>query len=443
MTRALGQPARLVPLGFAAAISLGTLLLMLPLARAGEGSAPFLVALFTATSATTVTGLAVVDTAAYWSGFGRAVILALIQLGGLGIMSTATLLALFVSGRLALSARLAAQAEMPAAGPGEVGRLLKLVLTVTLAVEAAIALALALRLRLGEGMGWADSLWHGLFHSVSAFNNAGFSTWPDSLVSRASDPWLLGPIAFAVLAGGIGAPVLADLWRHRLRQARWSLHTRLTLLGTAGLLALGTLGTAAFEWANPGTLGALGAGERLLNAAFHSVMTRTAGFNALDIGQMQDQTLALTSALMLVGGGSAGTAGGIKVTTFLLLGLVAWSVIRGQADTVAFGRRIPVTLQLEALTVVLLALGLVACGIVAMLALTGLPLRDASFEVISAFSTVGLSTGITPHLPPAAQTLLVALMFTGRVGILTIATALALRGRKTPYRYPEERPLIG
>jgi trk system potassium uptake protein len=442
MTRAFGQPARLVPLAFAAVIALGTLLLMLPFARAGEGSAPFLVALFTATSATTVTGLAVVDTATYWTAFGRVVILLLIQVGGLGIMSTATLLALLVVSRLALGARLAAQAETPAAGPGEVARVLKLVLATTLAVEALVTLLLALRLRAG-GMGWGDALWHGLFHAVSAFNNAGFSTWSDNLISRAADPLFLAPIAFAVIIGGIGAPVLSDLLRHRGRRARWSLHTKLTLAGTAVLLPAGALGMLLFEWANPATLGALGWADRVSNALFHSVVTRTAGFNALDLAQMQDGTLALTSALMLVGGGAAGTAGGIKVTTFLLLGLVAWSVIRGESDTVAFGRRVPVELQLQALTVVILGLGIVSVGILLMLAVTSLPLRDAAFEVISAFATVGLSTGVTGQLPPGGLGILIVLMFVGRVGLITIATALALRGRKSPYRYPEERPIVG
>jgi trk system potassium uptake protein len=442
MTRAFGQPARLVPLAFAAVIALGTLLLMLPPSRAGEGSAPFLVALFTATSATTVTGLAVVDTATYWSGFGRVVILALIQVGGLGIMSTATLLSLLVVRRLALATRLAAQAETPAGGPGEVARVLKLVLATTLAVEAVVTLLLATRLAAG-GMGLADALWHGLFHAVSAFNNAGFSTWSDSLVSRAADPLFLAPIAAAVIIGGIGAPVISDVIRHRGRRARWSLHTKLTLAGTAVLLPAGALLTLGFEWGNPDTLGALGWGERLMNAAFHSVMARTAGFNTLDVARMEDGTLALTSALMLVGGGAAGTAGGIKVTTFLLLGLVVWAVIRGESDTVAFGRRIPVELQLQALTVVILGLGIVSVGILLMLAVTTLPLRDAAFEVISAFATVGLSTGVTAQIPPGGLGVLIVLMFVGRVGLITIATAIALRGRRSPYRYPEERPIVG
>lgn len=442
MTRVFGQPARLVPLAFAGVIALGTLLLMLPWARADAGSAPFLVALFTATSATTVTGLTMVDTATYWTGFGRVVILLLVQVGGIGIMSTAALLAMLVVSRLALGARLAAQAETPAAGPGEVARVLKLVLVAALAVEAVVTLLLALRLAAG-GMAPRDALWHGLFHAVSAFNNAGFSTWSDNLMSRAGDPLFLAPVALAVLIGGIGAPVLSDLLRHRLRGVRWSLHTKLTLLGTAVLLPAGALGTLAFEWGNPGTLGGLGWAGRLGNAVFHSIVTRTAGFNTLDLARMQDGTLALTSALMLVGGGAAGTAGGIKVTTFVLLGLVVWAVIRGESDTVAYGRRIPVELQLQALTVVILGLGIVSAGILAMLAATTLPLRDAAFEVISAFATVGLSTGVTGQLPPSGLAILIVLMFAGRVGLITIATAIALRGRKSPYRYPEERPIVG
>lgn len=443
MGRTLAHPARIIPLGFLAAILLGTALLMLPVSRAGPGGAPFITALFTATSAVCITGLAAVDTATYWSGFGRGVILALFQLGGFGIMSGATLLGLLVARRLRLGTRLIAQHETRSLGLGDVKRVLQLVLGITVVVQAATTLALALRLRLGHGMGWEEALWHGLFHAVSAFNNAGFSTFSDSMVGFARDPLVLAPVGLAVFIGAIGFPVVADLLRDPWRPARWSLHAKLTLVGTAILFGGGVLALLAFEWDNAATLGALEWPHRLANAAFHSAMLRSGGLNSVDVGLMRDETLTVSYALMFVGGGSAGTGGGVRVTTLVVLALVVWAVARGEPDANVFGRRIPVEVQRQALAVVMLALALCAGGSLALQILTDFPLRDVMFEVISATATVGLSTGITPDLPPAAQFVLAVLMFTGRVGTVTVVTALALQRGLNPYRYPEERPIVG
>jgi potassium uptake TrkH family protein len=430
-------------LAFLVVILLGTGLLMLPVSRADPGGAPLLTALFTATSAVCVTGLIVQDTPTYWSGFGQGVILALFQVGGFGIMSGATLLGLLVTRRLKLSRRLIAQAETKSLSLGDVAGVLRLVLLATVTIELLTTALLALRLRYAYGSSWGDALWHGLFQAVSAFNNAGFSTYSDSLTSFALDPLVLVPIMTAVVIGGLGFPVIFEL-RHGLRHpARWSIHTKITLFGTAFLLILGLAAVAAYEWTNPATLGPFGWSEKLLNAVMHSVMTRTAGFNSIDVGGMRTETLAVSYALMLIGGGSAGTAGGIKVTTFFILGIVVWAEIRGQADSNAFRRRISPDVQRQALTVVLLALGAVGTGVLVLLSVTSFPLRDVLFEVISAFATVGLSTGITADLPPAGQLLVIALMFIGRVGTITIASTLALRERNTPFRYPEERPIVG
>ena len=416
---------------------------MSPWASADGSPAPFLTALFTAVSAVCVTGLIVVDTPVYWSGFGQGIILVLFQIGGLGIMTGATLLSIMVGRRFQLSRRLIAQAETKTVSLGDVGGVLRLVITVTLLVEAACAVFLGLRLHFSYGEDWRASLWHGLFQAVSAFNNAGFSSYSDSLIGFALDPWILGPLMLGVVIGGLGFPVMYELRQNPRDWAAWSIHTKLTLFGTALLLLVGFVGTAMYEWNNTATLGLFGAEGKALNALVYSVMARTAGFNSIDIGQLRTETLALTYALMLIGGGSAGTAGGIKVTTFFLLGFIVWAEVRGHTDTIAFRRRVSVGAQRQALSVALLAAAVIGIATLLMLSVTSLPLADVLFEVISAFATVGLSTGITADLPPAGQLILIVLMFVGRVGTITIATALALNERTLPYRYPEERPIVG
>jgi Trk-type K+ transport system membrane component len=437
------HPARLVPLAFLVAITVGTFLLLLPIARVGPGGAPLLIALFTATSAICVTGLALVDLPTYWSGFGQAVILVLFQMGGFGIMSGATLLALLVTRRLGLSTRLIAQAETRSVALGDVAAVLRLILIVTIGVETLLAAILIPYLRFAYHEPWGQAIWHGVFHAVSAFNNAGLSTYSDSLVRFAADPLILVPIMVAVVLGGLGIPVLHELRQKPNKPARWSVHTKLTLLGTAILLFGGFAVVLVFEWGNPTTLGSHTPAGKLLGSMFYSAMTRSGGFNAFDTGQMRPETLTASYALMLIGGGSAGTAGGIRVTTFLLLGFVVLAEVRGESDTTVFRRRIPAEVQRQALTIVLLAVGSVAAGTMILLSVTDFALDDILFETISAFATVGLSTGITQDLPPAGQFVVTVLMFMGRVGTTTLATALALRSKQRPYRYPEERPIVG
>lgn len=437
------HPTRIVPLAFLAAIAVGTLLLWLPISRAGPGGAPLLVALFTATSAVCVTGLTVVDTGSYWSPFGVGVILLLVQLGGLGIMTAATLLGLLVSNRLRLGQRLLAQAETRTTALGDVASTLRLVLIVMLTVQSVILLLLLVRFRIAYDLAWAEAAWHALFHAVMAFNNAGFTLWQGGATSFVADAWILLPLMAGVFIGGIGFPVLYDLKTSLRRPALWSFHTKLTLAGTILLFLLGTLMVLLFEWSNPRTLEPLEPGGRLLNTAFHSVMARSGGFHAVDTSAMLDETLLATTALMLIGGGSAGTAGGIKVTTFVVLGLVVLAEIQGERDAAGFRRRVPRETQRLALTVVLLSIAAIGIGTLTILSISTFPLSRVLFDVTSAFATVGLSSGITPDLPPAGQLVLVALMFSGRVGTVTLAAALALRARQRPYRFPEERPIIG
>ena len=436
------HPTRLVPLAFLAMIALGTALLMLPAATTGAGGAPLMTALFTATSAVCVTGLVVVDTPTYWSTFGQSVILGLFQAGGFGIMTGATLLALMVSGRLNLGARLVAHAETRT-GLGDVTGVIKVAVAATLVVQLATAAALSLRLRTAYGMEWGEAAWHGLFQAVSAFNNAGFSTWSDSLTRFADDPVFILPITLAVLIGGLGFPVMYELRRNGFAFSRWSLHSKITVAGSGVLVAGGALGIGLYEWRNPDTLGALDATGKWTSVMFHSVAARTSGFNTIDMGATTIETQAINWVLMFIGGGSASTAGGIRITTFFLLGFAVWAEVSGNRDTVAFRRRIPEQSLRLAVAVVLMALTMLALGTLALLSVTDFPLQDVLFEAISAGFTVGLSTGITARMPPAGQAILIALMFVGRVGLVTLASALALRGNTRLYRYPEERPIVG
>jgi trk system potassium uptake protein TrkH len=432
-----------VVVAFALAVLVGTALLMLPSSRAGDGSAPLIVALFTSTSAVCVTGLVIVDTPSYWSTSGEVVILALIQVGGFGIMTLASLLGLLVFRRLGLRSRLTAATETKATGLGDVQTVVKGVVAISLVFEAATAVLLTLRFALGYEEEWGRAAYLGVFHAVSAFNNAGFALYSDSLMGFVSDPWICLPIAFAVIAGGLGFPVWLELYRRFHPTWAWSMHTRMTLSVTAALLVLGTVFVTASEWNNPATLGALNTPDRLLAGFFQAVMPRTAGFNSLDYGQMSDGTLLGTEMLMFIGGGSAGTAGGIKVTTFILLFFVIFAEVRGEADVAAFGRRIDPRAIRQALTVALLALGAVVGSTLVILALSDVSTEDALFEVVSAFATVGLSTGITADLPTAAHLVLALLMFVGRLGPITLVSALAMRDHSHLHRLPEGRPLIG
>lgn len=444
MNQRVVHPAAVLVLSFLTVIAAGTVLLMLPLSHAQGQSAPFLTALFTATSAVCVTGLVVVDTGTYWSGTGQALIMGLFQLGGFGMMTSATLMGLLISGQMRIRTRLLLQAETHSLALGDVKSVAKIVLQVTVAVELLMALALGLRFALGYGMPWGEAAWQGMFHSISAFNNAGFSTWADSVVRFSSDVLVLAPLMLAIIIEGLGFPVLHELLAERGRKRPlWSMHTALTVWGSLALIALGTVVIFLAEFDNPGTLGPMGWAHKGLVALFTSVSARTAGFNAVDIGALSTESLALHYILMFIGGGSAGTAGGVKVTTFFVLVLVVWNEIRGHRDVEFRGRRIADSVQRQAITILVLSAAVVGLAILLILPLTPLPLEKVLFEVISAFGTVGLSTGITADLVPGAQAIIIALMFIGRVGVVTLAVALATNQMRRNYRYPEEKPIVG
>ena len=438
----LRHPGQVVVAGFAVAILIGTLLLMLPVARTEPGHAPFLTALFTSTSAVCVTGLVVVDTPTYWSTFGEVTILGLIQVGGIGIMTLASLLALIVFRRLGLRFRLTAAVEHTSSGLGDVRSVVKGVVGISLVIELIIAIPLTLRFWLGYGSSPERAAYDGIFHSISAFNNAGFALRSDNLMGYVDDPWICLPIVVAVIAGGLGFPVWLELLQ-RTKVRMWSLHTKMTVTGTIGLLLIGTVFFIATEWRNPDTLGALSAPGKVLAGFFQSTMTRTAGFNSLDYEQMHEGTLLGVDVLMLIGGGSAGTAGGLKITTFMLLFFVILAEVRGQAEVEAFDRRIDPRAIRQALTVALLSVGFVVSGTIALLHLVEAPTHQVLFEAVSAFATVGLSANLTYDVPSGGQLVLIAMMFVGRIGPITLVSALALRDRERLHRFPEGRPLIG
>lgn len=430
-------------MSFLLAIVVGMFLLELPVSRSEGIAAPWHVALFTAVSAVTVTGLAVVDTGTYWSTFGQSVILALFQIGGFGMMTAATLLGLMVNRSPRLRTKLVTQHETQSLALGDVSSVAKLVLVVTFACEFVIACVLTMRMHFTYQLSWEEAAWSGLFHAISAFNNAGFSIHADSVVRYASDAMILVPIMLGVVIGGIGFPVLHDLKIRYSDPRHWSLHTKLTLTGTGVLLLVGFVAILLFEWANPKTLGGMALPEKVLNALFMSVSTRSSGFNAVDIGALTRESWALHYLLMFIGGGSAGTAGGVKVGTAVILALLVIAEIRGHPDSEAFGRRVGASAHRQAITVLVLGSAMVVLGTMILLRVSHFPTDQIIFEVISAFCTVGLSTGITADLPTEGQLILTILMYLGRVGTITLATSLVLAERRMPYRYPEEHPIVG
>jgi Trk-type K+ transport system membrane component len=369
------HPAQNVAAAFAVGILVGTVLLLLPPARAGPGGAPLHVATFTATSAVCVTGLTVVDTATYWSTLGQVIILLLVQVGGLGFMVLASLLALALSRRLGLRQRLLAQTEINVVELGETRRVLLGVAIFSVAFEVVTAAVLTGRLWLGYGEPFGRAAWYGLFHSVSAFNNAGFALYGDNLVGFVDDGWVSLTVTLAVIAGGLGFPVLIELIREPATPDRWSLHTKLTLTMTWMLLATGTLAVLGFEWSNPATFGPLDVPGKLLAGFFQGANPRSAGFNTVDYAEMGETSWLVTEVLMFIGAGSAGTTGGIRVTTFAVLVLMVAAEARGRSTVNAFRRRIPQGAQRQALSVTLIGLGAVVAATLAITAQSGLRCR--------------------------------------------------------------------
>ena len=437
------SPARLALTVFAAVCLLFTFLLSLPASSADGNVTPLHQAMFTAVSAVCVTGLTVVTTAVHWSFFGQLVILIAIFIGGLGTLTLASLLALMVSKRLGVRGKIIAAESMNNAGRlGEVGTLLRIVITTSVVIEAVLALVLIPRfLVLGETF-WG-AVWHGFFYAISSFNNAGFTAHADGIVPFASDLWILIPIMSGVFLGSLGFPVVMVLLQNGLNWKKWNLHTKLTIEVSLILFAAGSVLGALMEWDNQRTIGTMGIGDKVLHSVFASVQIRSGGFNLVDQNQLESTTMLLTDALMFAGGGSASTAGGIKVTTIAIMFLAIVAEARGDADVKVHGRTIPQGAMRVAISVIVAGATLVSVGSFLLLNISGAPLDRVLFEAISAFATCGLSTNLSAEVPPAGAYVLTALMFMGRVGTVTLAAALALRQRRQLYHYPEERPIIG
>ncbi len=310
-------------------------------------------------------------------------------------------------------------------------------------IEFGTFLVLFMRFLFGYGYGFGEAAWHGAFHAVSSFNNAGFAPYTDNLMGFVADPFVCLPICAAIILGGLGFPVIMQLRREFRRPPRWSMNTKLVLSGTLVLLVGGTVYLTAIEWNNPATLGPLDPAAKVLAGFFQSVQTRTAGFNSIDIAAMRPESWLGMDVLMFIGAGPAGTAGGIKVTTFAVLFFIIMTELRGEGSVNIFGKRLSRAVHRQAITVALIAVAAVMGATILLMFVTGIDLDRILFEAASAFGTVGLSTGITAGLPDAAKLVLAALMFLGRLGPLTLGSAIALRDRKILYEYPKERPAIG
>ncbi|MDO4607039.1 MAG: potassium transporter TrkG, partial [Bowdeniella nasicola] len=409
------RPVQLIVAAFLASVLIGTLLLMLPIARTGApgwpsapgvpefnpdsfgpalpGGAPLSVALFTASSAGSVTGLIVVDTATYWSTFGQVVLLCLMQLGGLGTMTLASLIALAMARRLGMRQKNILLASTGQMHPGQVKETIQRIVLWALSFQAVGAVVMALHLySLGEPM--KRAVGHGIFLAISAFDNAGFAPYTDSLISHAGDPFIILPVSALIIIGGLGFPILIELRRRLLLPRRWTLTTRLTIAGTLTLILGGWLAIALAEWGNVHTIGQVDTVHKLLASFFAAVSPRTAGFNSMDIAAQHDITWMITDMLMFIGGGPAGTAGGIKVTTLLVILALVRAEVRAERSASAFGRRIEADVPRQALTIVVLSGFAVVLVATVIMAFEPWGLDQAGYEAISAFATVGLSTGI-------------------------------------------------
>lgn len=440
------KPTRAIVLSFVVIILVGTILLMLPISSRDGEITPPLDALFTATSATCVTGLIVYDTYSHWSVFGQGVLLALIQIGGLGFMAVVSVFFFLFNRRIGLRERLLLMQSMNLNEVEGVVSLIRKVLFGTLLFEGCGAVILSACFI--PRFGWAGGIWRGIFHSISAFCNAGFDLLGkiepySSLTSYAGNPVVLLTISALIIVGGIGFFVWGDIYRQRSFK-RLSVYSKLVLIITALLLLSGWVLFLVLEWNNPKTLGNLSFFEKLLNGFFQSVTTRTAGFNAIDQGALTDASKVLSSVLMLIGGSGGSTAGGIKTVTLGVIVLATLSTLRGKRELVIFKRRIDWRQISSATALLVTALVLTLSAAIVLSVLDHVDFLDGFYEVASAYGTVGLTTGITTSLSVVSRLILIVFMFFGRVGLMTFSIAFMYKRRDDlPMRYPLDSLIIG
>jgi trk system potassium uptake protein len=436
------NPAQTLSLGFLMLILLGTLLLMLPFATKDRHHLSFIDALFEATSAVCVTGLVVVDTETTFTLFGQIVLISLIQIGGLGFMTIGILIALLLGKNIGLKGRLMIQESLNQISLKGMVKLVKFVIAFTFLLEAIGAIILTIRW--APEFGLPRSIWYGIFHSISSFNNAGFDLMGNfsSMTKYIGDFTIIMTLSSLLMIGGIGYTVILDVLKKKSFKTL-SLHSKIVILMTVTLNILGSILIFVLEYNNPGTLGALNLKEKMIGAYFHGVVPRTAGFNSLDMTQLTLSSQFVTMLWMFIGGGSGGTAGGIKVTTFVLIILAVWSLIRGREDVSLMRRTIPSDLVSRAFSITLYSASIIFLMLFILTVTEQVPLNVLMFEVISAFGTVGMSLGLTPDLSSIGKILIAFMMFIGRVGPLTLAFALARVNKKQTFKYAEEKIMIG
>jgi trk system potassium uptake protein len=440
--RPLGFSLLSLVYGFASMIAIGSVLLILPISSNTGEWTNFISCLFTSTSAVCVTGLVVVDTLDHWSLFGQFVIMVLIQLGGLGFMTITTALLMAAGRRIGLRGRLLLSESAGVSGMGGIVRLTRNILYFTLIAEASGAVIFFIRFS-GQ-YGWESAIWKSIFQSVSAFNNAGFDLFGGfrSLSGYHSDYLVLLTTAALIILGGISFVVINNIFRSRGLHTT-SIDTKLVLLITGILLVLGSVIILVIEFGNPGTLGNLPLPEKILNAFFQSVTSRTAGFDTFSTGAMSSYALYFTMILMFIGGAAGSTAGGIKVNTFGMIIATIWNTIKGREHPGVFGREFPVQQIFRGMTLLVLSLGIIIIIFLILSFTEHFPSINILFETISAFGTVGLTTGITPDLSITGKIFIIFMMFIGRLGPLTLIMALAKAQRTSQFRYPQESVRIG
>ncbi len=441
------NPTQLIVLGFITIILIGSVLLKLPMASKDGNSVHYIDALFTATSATCVTGLVVFDTYRHWTVFGQIVILSLIQVGGLGFMTMATLFSLLVRRKISFRERLLMAESLNQYSIEGIVRLTKKILFVTLIFESIGAVILSIKF--SSEFGIADGIYKGIFHAISSFCNAGFDIMGEaaeyiSLTAYTGDVVVNLTVMALVVIGGLGFFVWDDIFRTKgFRKLR--MHTKLVLVITLGLILFGFIFFLSVEYNNPETLKPLPFKDKILAAMFQSVTTRTAGFNTISLPDLTNASKFMSIFLMFIGGSPGSTAGGIKTVTAGVLLFAVFSVLRGNEDTVMFKKRLHYTLVLRALSIVVISILMISCTTVILSLLEKTSFINQLFEAVSAFGTVGLSMGITPSLTPASKIVIIATMFFGRVGVLTIALALTFKRLKAgdKYKYPQDKVMVG